>query len=49
MDTGECVIYVVETPSSRDAIKKAIGKLTVSGTTGSIARIDVIGADDKIL
>ena len=49
MDTGECIIYVVESPSSRVSIRKAIDKLTVSGTIGSIARIDVIGADDKIL
>lgn len=49
MDTGECVIYVVESPSSRDAIKKAIDKLLFSGTIRSIARIDVIRADGKIL
>lgn len=49
MDTGERVIYVVEFPSSRVAIKKAIDKLLVSGTLGSIARIDAIHADGKIL
>ncbi len=49
MDTGERVIYVVEFPSSRVAIKKAIDKLLVSGTLGSIARIDAIRADGKIL